>query len=312
MLRMFTRNDFKKEKIKMRKNNRWRKRILILVICLISMYGGIISVRGEQSSTVRTQTTSQVPKIKVVVSILPLSEFVEKVGGNKVEVSVMVPPGASPHTYEVTPKQMKELSKARLFVKVGSLIEFELSWIDKIIAINKNMLVIDSSQGIPLMGKNPHIWLSPKNAEIQVHNICEGLIKIDPANKEYYIQNKDAYLVKLNKLDRDIKDSLLKVKDRKFMVFHPAWSYFARDYNLKQISIEKEGKEPNAKGIIALIKQAKANNIKIIFVSPQFSVKSAEVIANEIGGRVAFIDPLAKDYIKNMYKVLDELVQGME
>ena len=296
----------------MRKNNRWSKVVLILVVSLVSIYGRIILGIGEQSSAAEAQATSQIPKIKVVVSILPLSEFVEKVGGNKVEVSVMVPPGASPHTYEVTPKQMEKLSKAKLFVKVGSLIEFELSWINKIIATNKDMLVVDSSQGIQLMGKDPHIWLSPKNAKIQVYNICEGLIKIDPTNKEYYIQNRDAYLAKLDKLDKDIKDSLSKVKNRKFMVFHPAWGYFARDYNLKQIAIEKGGKELNAKDIVTLIKQAKANNIKIIFVSPQFNAKSARIIAKEIGGRVVFIDPLAKDYIKNMYKVLDELVQSME
>jgi zinc transport system substrate-binding protein len=267
-------------------------------------------------------------KIGVIVTILPQADFVENVGGDKVDVTVMVPPGADPHTYELTPSQMMKVSKAKMYAKVGSGVEFELVWMDKIIEQNKAMLVVDCSKGIQMMemeehhddedegerhqGGDPHIWLSPQNAKLMVGNICSGLIQVDPQNEAYYIRNRDEYLAKLNALDKDIQEGLSGLKYRRFIVFHPAWGYFARDYNLEQIPIEIGGKEPSAKDIADLIQKAEEQNIKIIFASPEFNPRSAEVIAKEIGGRVVFIDPLAKDYINNMRLVLNELVQVME
>jgi zinc transport system substrate-binding protein len=267
-------------------------------------------------------------KIGVVVTILPQADFVESVGGEKVDVTVMVPPGADPHTYELTPNQMVKVSKAKMYAKVGSGVEFELAWMDKIIEQNKAMLVVDCSKGVQMMemdehhgdedggephqGKDPHIWLSPKNAKLMVENICGGLVQVDPQNEVYYIRNRDEYLAKLDALDKDIQEGLSGLKNRRFIVLHPAWGYFARDYNLEQMPIEIGGKEPSAKDIASLIQKAEEQNIKIIFASPEFNPMSAEVIAKEIGGRVVFIDPLAKDYIKNMRLVLNELVQVME
>lgn len=283
-----------------------RKRILIWVgLCVIFVFATSTVLMG-------TERKSESEMMGVMVTIFPLVDFVENVGKDKVEVTVMVPPGVSPHTYEPTPSQLRELSKAKIYVKVGSGVEFELVWMNKLIEVNKNMLICDSSRGVQLMGKDPHIWLSPLNAKIQVENIYEALVKIDPTNKEYYAQNKENYLKKLDELDRKIGDGLSGIKNRKFMVFHPAWGYFARDYDLEQIPIEKEGKEPTARGLAKIIKQAKTNSITVVFVSPQFSTESAETIAKEIGGRVAFINPLARDYVTNMHTVLDELVQGLK
>jgi zinc transport system substrate-binding protein len=267
-------------------------------------------------------------KIGVVVTILPQADFVENVGGEEVEVTVMVPPGADPHTYEPTPSQLVKVSEAKMYAKVGSGIEFELAWMDKIIEQNKAMLVVDCSKGIQMMemeghhddeddsehhqGEDPHIWLSPKNAKLMVGNICSGLVQVDPQNEAYYTRNRDEYLAKLDAMDKDIQEGLSGLKNRRFIVLHPAWGYFARDYNLEQIPIEIGGKEPSAKDIANLIQKAEGQNIKIIFASPEFNPRSAEVIAKEIGGRVVFIDPLAKDYIKNMRLVLNEFVQVME
>lgn len=255
-------------------------------------------------------------KIGVVVTIPPLAEFVEKIGGDKVDVTIMVPPGASPHTYEPTPFQLKKLSKAKMYVKVGSGIEFELAWMDKIASINKKMLIVDCSKGIEFIkhvnnhGKDhtsqkidPHIWLSIKNVKIMVENIYNGLIHIDPKNLEYYTKNKEKYLQELDKLDKEIRNILSGKNNKKFIVYHPAWTYFARDYGLEQIPIEKEGKEPTSKEIIKLIKYAKENNITLIFTSPQFNTKTAEIIAKEINGKIVFIDPLEKNYLENMRKV---------
>ena len=251
-------------------------------------------------------------KIGVMVTVLPQVEFVSAVGGDKVDVTAMVPPGANPHTYEVTPAQMASLSKAKIYFKVGSPIEFELTWLDKLIAQNPDMLMVDCSKGIDLIqstdpdepGIDPHIWTSVRNVRVMVKNICDGLTRLDPANANYYEGNRDSYLQKLDALDADIKASLEGIASRTFIVYHPAWGYFAHDYGLTQLGIEQEGKEPKAAYMARLIKEAKQKNIKVIFVSPQYDTRSADAIATEIGGSVVSIDAEgAKDYIDNLRKV---------
>ncbi|MEM3522835.1 MAG: zinc ABC transporter substrate-binding protein [Candidatus Bathyarchaeia archaeon] len=249
-------------------------------------------------------------QVGVVVTIPPQAEFVERIGGNKVKVTIMVPPGADPHTYEPTPSQLKEVSMAKMYAKLGSGIEFELAWMDKILSINKEMLIVDCSKGIDLIkaedelyGVDPHIWLSPKNVKIMVENIYQGLIQIGPTDQEYYKRNKEKYLQELNELDNEIAQILSGKKIRKILVYHPAWAYFCKDYGLEQMSIEKEGKEPTPQEIADLIKQAKENNITVIFASPEFDTKAAEVIAKEINGKVVLISPLEKNYLENMRKI---------
>lgn len=266
------------------------------------------------------------PNVRVVVTVLPQTEFVESVGGERVHITVMVPPGANLHAYEPTPSQMTRLTKAEMYVKVGSGVEFELTWMDKLANLNKDMLIVDSSRGIQLpetavgqegeesghSAMDPHIWMSPLNVKIMVQNIYEGLVQVDPENKAYYEQNRNAYIKKLTELDRDIRSSLAGITNRTFMVYHPAFGYFAREYNLTMLPIEVEGKEPTAAGLIRLIEQAREHKIKVIFTSPQFNPESAEVIADALDGRIVFIDPLARDYVVNMRNLLSELVETME
>lgn len=267
-------------------------------------------------------------RMGVVVTVLPQAEFVENVGGERVRVTVMVPPGASPHTYEPKPAQMTALAEAEIYAKVGSGVEFELVWMDKLVATNKEIVVIDCSEGVELQemmaedehdeddehpGRmDPHIWMSPSNARIMVSNICDGLIAVDPENRSYYEQNRDAYLQKLIEIDREMRDGLAGVKNRRFMVYHPAFGYFAHEYNLTMIPLEKEGKEPTAAGLAHMIEQARIYDIRVIFAEPQFDPKSAEVIASAIEGRVVLIDPLAKDYIGNLRIILNEMLPAME
>ena len=250
-------------------------------------------------------------KITVAVTILPLADFVENVGKDKVEVVVMVPPGASPHTYEPTPEQLRKVSEAKMYVKVGSGVEFELAWMDKLSKINEDMTIVDSSEGIEIMENDPHIWLSPKNAEKMVENICDGLVEVDPKSERYYIGNKDAYIRRLKELDGYIREKLKGIENRRFMVYHPAWGYFASDYGLEQISIKRSGKEPTVSEMKDAIEKARKYNIETIFVSPQLSTKGAQVIAKEIGGKVVPLDPLPGDYIDNMRTVVEQLVQAM-
>ncbi len=262
----------------------------------------------------------------VAVTILPQAEFVKAVGGDLVDVLVMVPPGASPHTYEVTPDQMVKLSSARMYARVGPPMEFEIAWMDKFAAANPDMLIVDCSQGIDFIeavpdsdeatvvgpdgeqelintGVDPHVWLSVRNAEVMVANICTGLSQVDPTNAGYYERNSAAYIDALSKLDSDLTQSLQSLANRTFIVYHPAFGYFARDYDLTQLGIEQDGSEPEAQYMVRLIQTARQLSIHVVFVAPEFSSRSAEVVAQEIDGRVVVIDPLAEDYIPNMRAV---------
>lgn len=292
------------------------RRILIILLLLTAT---IIAVSFIYSTSINKLDTNN-DKIGVIVSIPPQAEFVEKIGGDKVKVTVMVPPGANPHTYEPLPDQLNDVSQAELYAEVGSGIEFENVWMDKISSTNKKMVILNCSEGISFIpntesdGDNEydtHVWVSPQNAKIMVENIYDGLIQVDPANRDYYKANKDKYLKELEKADESIKKSLSGHKNNKIMVYHPAWGYFCRDYGLKQIAIEKNGKEPTPQGIANLIKQAKKEKIKIIFISPQYSRKNADTIASEIGGQVITVDDLDKNYIENLNKVAESFKKAL-
>lgn len=249
--------------------------------------------------------------LRVVVTIPPQAEFVEKVGGEHLQVTVLVPPGANPHTYEPTARQMIEVAKAKIYFQVGSGIDLELTFTEKLIKINSGIIVINCSEGIQIVDRDPHVWLSPKNAKIIVKNIYKALVQVDPENEEYYRRNMESYLKELESLDEEIRRILENLTDRCFIVYHPAWGYFARDYNLTQIPVEKEGKEPTARGLMALIDQARELNKKVIFVSPQFDRRKAETIAENIDGKVVFLDPLAKDYVNNLRLVALKIAGSM-
>jgi len=266
-------------------------------------------------------------RLKVFVSILPQACFVEHIGKDCLDVSVMVRPGHSPATYEPTPRQMTELSKARLYFGIG--VPFEETWIKRIANANPNMKIIDTRHGVSLLpmkghpyhGKkrhydqtqmDPHVWLSLKATKIQAQNIHKALVAEDPDNRLYYTDNLETFLHNLDRLDTRISNILKDLKTRKIIVFHPAWGYFCHDYNLEQIPIELEGKRPSAKTIAHLVEEAKSEGIKVIFVQQQFTTRSAQVVANAIGGKVVQLDPLARDYLKNMKKIADTLAGAMK
>jgi zinc transport system substrate-binding protein len=261
-------------------------------------------------------------KIGVVVTLLPQAEFVESIAGDMVDITVMVPPGASPHTYEPTPSQIMALSQAVMYAKVGSGVDFELGWMDKLLEVNQQMLIVDCSEGIEIKqatsgqeeheGLDPHIWMSPLNAMSMVSTIYDGLVQVDPESTAFYQQSRDSYLRELAQLDQDIREGLADFQGHTFMVYHPAFGYFAREYGLTIIPIEVEGKEPTPAGLARLIEQAEEDGIKVIFASQQFNPESAGVIAREIDGRVVLVDPLARDYIANMRLLLDELMGAMK
>ncbi|MDD3933246.1 MAG: zinc ABC transporter substrate-binding protein [Methanoculleus sp.] len=250
-------------------------------------------------------------KVVVAVTIPPEQEFVERVGGDHVRVILLVPPGADPHTYEPPPGVLADVAEADMYAVVGSGIEFELAWKEKIAALNPEMRIVDCSRGIDLIstgegghpGTDPHIWVSPRNAKVMVENIREGLAEVDPANADDYRRNADAYLKELDALDAEIAGALAESGAKKVMVYHSSWAYLARDYGFTEVPIEDEGKEPSPQRIEHLIEQAKEEHIRVIFASPEHSTRNAEVIADEIGGTVVLVSPLAKDYLENMRHV---------
>jgi zinc transport system substrate-binding protein len=266
------------------------------------------------------QTVEKTPSLKnmITVSILPQKFFVEKLAGEFFEVNVLVQPGQSPESYEPTPSQMRAVSKSAAYVQIGA--SFEKVWIEKVSAINPDMKIFDSSAGIERIAMpdhfheaeqtneadhseeelDPHIWTSPKLVKTQVENIAKILIQIDPQNESTYQANLIEFLSEIDQLDLELQSEFKDLTNRKFMVYHPAWGYFARDYRLEQIAIEIGGTEPSAKEMSQIIDLAKTENVKVIFVQPEFSVRSAETIATEIGGKVIPISNLEYNWLENM------------
>jgi zinc transport system substrate-binding protein len=285
------------------------------------------------SLTVAGESESMPPgkQIKVFVSIAPQAYLVERVGGDHVDVSIMVGPGQSPATYEPRPKQMAGLGRTALYFRIG--VPFENVWMQRISKANPQMEVVDTRHGISLLSmkshghhddgvihgektparglKDPHIWLSLKLAKVQSKSIYDALIKKDPLHKNDYQKSLEALHQELDELDTTITHTLQDLKGRSFMAFHPAWGYFAQDYGLEQIPIEMEGKEPSAKSLAKLIRQAKEEDIQVIVVQKQFSEKSARAVARAIGGRVITLDPLGKNYLDNIKKIADAFAEAL-
>jgi zinc transport system substrate-binding protein len=284
-------------------------------------------------------------KISVFVSIAPQKYFVQKIGRERVAVQVMVPSGANPATYEPKPRQMADLSKADLYFAIG--VPFEDVWMDRISAANPNMRVVRTDQGITRVpmaphhhhdeedqhadrsghqehgndhvaagtnrqGLDPHIWLSPPLVKLQIQSIRSALNTIDPAHKDEFEANYRSFAAEIEQLDGRLRKTFADRRGLRFLVFHPAWGYFARTYGIEQVPVEIEGKAPKPARLQALIQHARRAGIKVIFVQPQFSTRSARLIAREINGQVAFADPLAEDWMANLQAVADKFKAALK
>lgn len=241
-------------------------------------------------------------RLRVVASILPLADFARQVGGDRVQAEVLVPAGASPHTYELTPAQLKAVTRARVLILNGVGLEF---WADKVIssANNPNLTIVTASEGIKILagdedspGGNPHTWLSPQKAMLQVERIRAAFAKADPPGAEIYRGNADKFLQELRVLDQEIRTAVAGFSDKRFIAFHAAWSYFAADYGLEEAAVieRRPGQEPSPVEIADIIRKVKEIKAKAIFAEPQFSTKAAETIAGESGTRVLLLNPLGQ------------------
>ena len=272
--------------------------------------------------------------INTIVSILPEQTFVKAIGGEKVNVSLMVKPGNSPHNYEPKPTQMIDISKADLYFAIG--VEFEHAWLPKFKNLNPAMEVINLAKNVTKIrmpeaheedkhkehahekhthhdkhqhkGDDPHIWTTPANVKIIANNIYVALAKKDSANAAYFKSNLDAFLLTVEDTDAKIKQILSTIgNERKFMVFHPSWGYFAKAYDLEQIAVEVEGKEPKPKELIDLLKEARQERVKAIFTQPEFSDAVATIIAKELQIPVIKISPLSADWSNNLINIANAI-----
>ncbi len=317
------------------------KKIMILIGVIALMVLGVYYIVNIP------QKTQVEEKLNVIVSILPQKAFVEAVGGNFVNVKELIPPGGSPATYEPRPGDLANVEKADLYFRIG-YIPFEKSHAGKFASLNPNMKIIDTSLNVELRyfgkheeytyeqeeepeeefrendldrheennhhhkGVDPHIWLSPIQVKKQVNIIRETLSQEDPQNSDLYQKNAENFKKKLDELHIELNAIFKELKTDKLMVFHPAWGYFADEYNLEQIAIEQDGKEPTAKQLQYIIDLAKEENIKVIFVQKQFDKEIAQSIAEQIGATIIPIDPLSEDYLNNLRIVATKISESLK
>ncbi len=267
----------------------------------------------------------QPQKPQIYVSVPPLAFFAEQIAGDNFEIVTVIGPGQSPTTFETTPKQFAKFANAKIFFTAG--VPFEKQLNKKLKSSFENLYIIDTQRGIDLQkiehhhhgdsnedhndginSLDPHTWLDPALSKMMAQNIYDGLVKFYPADSLMFQDNLNLILDELDKLDFYIRQELEPFAGKSFYTFHPAFGYFAKAYNLKQMSIEFEGKEPSARQLIGIIEKVRKERVKIIFTQPQFSDKSARAIAESIGAAVIPIDPLSKDYLNNLKEITNQLV----
>ena len=253
-----------------------------------------------------------IAKPVVIASIAPVEYLAKAVGGDKIEVQSLAK--GDVHSYEPKPNDMKAVAKARIFIAAG--LEFEEAWIPRFKASAKNLVVVKSDAKIAKLKEergeqtehdekheahaDPHVWLNPMLAITMARNISDALIDMDKANKDFYLENFQKLMNDLLAFDESAKNELAGLKNRKFVVYHPAWGYFAAHYDLEQISIERSGKEPKIDEMASTLKMIKDENIKVIFADPNRSQKSAQILASQTGAKVELLDPLGYNLLENL------------
>lgn len=263
-------------------------------------------------------------KIVALVSFFPLYDFTKEIGKDRVDVSLIIPAGVEPHDWEPSIQDIQQIQQADIIIVNG--VGFE-NWLKSIEKLNLELDIIDSSIGVNIIKDivddqesplgDPHIWLNPNLAKIQVKNIANGLIKSDPDNSQYYNDNYESYIKKLDALDLKIRNELSNCK-KDFVAFHNAFTYFASEYGLNQHSITSTDPhdEPTSKTLEQIINLSKEMKVQIIFSEEGVDKRTSEVIANEVGGKVLILSPLEisetnTSYIEKMEANLDNLKEAL-
>lgn len=290
--------------------NKYTSKIIILSIITLSIFSCKQQVNKATS---------------ISVSILPQKYIIEKLLGPSTLINVLIPKGSSPATYSPTPIQIKNLSQSEIYLRIGH-IGFEQAWTDRISEINPDLKIIDTSEGISFIrgedhvhgdhvhkgGIDPHIWTSPKTMLIVLENTKKALLENFPDKKETILSESTKLKALIESIDKEFMNKCNSFASKKFYIFHPAYTYMARDYALEQISIEHKGKEPSAQWIRKLIDNGRAQNIKAIFIQEEFDIRNAELIANELNIPIVQVKPLAEQWDLEMRNVLSKLEKALQ
>ncbi|MBE7559761.1 zinc ABC transporter substrate-binding protein [bacterium] len=262
--------------------------------------------------------------MKVVVGILPLADFVARLGASRLQVETLVPPGRPPELFEPSPQQLARLAQARLYVRVGLLFE------DRVLADAAtrypNLTIHDLRQGLALLpmdahdhdhaghpvgASDPHVWLDPIRMKTAAEKLSAALVRLDPEGERDYRAGLAQLQKELDAIDAEIRERLSGLSNRRFYVFHPAFGYFADRYGLVQRAVETGGKEPGARQLAALIAQARADQATTLFVQPQFSPRSLTAIAKALDASVVILDDLPEDLLANYRDLADKLAAAL-
>ena len=281
-------------------------------------------------SNLQVNQTEDSSKIQAIASFYPLYDFAKEVGKDKVDVQLLVPSGVEPHDWEPTIHDVQLMQKSNLIIING--IGFE-NWVDSLEELNYSGNIVDTSEGILILDSgiideheadehrhqsgDPHIWLNPVLAKIQVQNIADAFTQQDPENQEFYQTNAKNYIKKLDNLDNKIRNEL-STCNRDFIAFHDAFSYFADEYDLQQhtiIASNDPHAEPTAKTLENVINTARELQIQIIFTEETVDTRVSNVIANEIGGKILVLSPIEigadGNYISRMTQNLNNLKEAL-
>lgn len=289
------------------------KNTFFIIIILLSIF--ILNCNKNKNSD-KNNDKDNSGKLQIYTSIYPIYDFTKKIGGEKISVYNMTKAGAEPHDFEITSKDMANLSKADLFIYNGGGMEH---WVDTIKEALKDIKYVNTSSNINENNLDPHFWLSPINAKIQMENIKNGLIEIDSENKNYYESNYNLYANRLTELDKKIKTSLSDIKNRNLVLTHPAFGHFCKEYSLNQIAIARDEADPKA--MAEIITFIKSNNVRAIFYEEFSSSKLVDSIAKETGIKILTLNPIeslseeninsGEDYFSVMEKNLISLSDGL-
>lgn len=305
-------------------------------------------VRGLAAAVASLVPVALQAALPVTVSVPPQAYLVERIGGDRVDVSVMIESGGSPHTFSLAPRRLVELDEARVYFKVGHPdFTFERRFLQHAESKGADVQVVDLSEGVDALAMeehgddgegqhddhghdnehdhdadhadagghgehahgemDPHLWVSPAVMRAAAERVAEALIAADPAGEARYREGLEAAREEIDALDAHIRDQLGDLEQRRFVVNHPGWGYFARDYNLEQVAIESGGRDPSPSQLAAFIEQARQEGVRVIFVQQGFSERSARTIAEEIGAVVATADPLARDWADNLRRFAEAI-----
>lgn len=259
-------------------------------------------------------------KPTVAVSIAPQATFVREIAGDLVNVVTIMPPGANHETYSPPLQDMVLLSEAKVFFAIGMPSE-KSNIIPRAAELNRNLRIIDMQDEVAKAfpprffapdDRDPHIWLSPKRAIEMVKVTTAELASLDSANRASYEANAAQYITRIEEADRRIRESFKQMSNMTFIVFHPAFGYFADDYGLKMVALEEEGKEADPRRLREIIDMAREKGIKIIFYQEDIDSRQSRTFAEELGGRAEKVSPMAADYVENLLRMANTFAGGLK